>query len=82
MSNGFLYMVQVSNSIATIVDSFSLKDALEDGFFSDLTIRSSDSVSFPVHRTVLVSSSPKISYREWEILLAGFKATLVKPILE
>ena len=68
--------------MTTIIDRFSLKDALDDGFFSDLSIRSSDSTQFPVHRTVLASSSPNTSYREWEVLLSGFKATHVKVILE
>lgn len=83
-SNGEMVFIidKVSTGIATIVDNFSLKDALEDGFFSDLTVHSSDGVSFPVHRTVLVSSSPRGSYREWEVLLSGFKATLIKTILE
>ena len=65
-----------------MVDNFSLKDALDDGFFSDLTIRSSDNVTFAAHRTVLASSSPRVSYREWEVVLSGFKAPVVKAILE
>lgn len=64
------------------MDSFSLKDALDDGFFSDLTIHSLDGVSFPVHRIILVCSSSKLSYREWEILLSAFKASVVRVILE
>ena len=65
-----------------IVDSFSLKDALDDGFFSDLTIHSSDGCAFPVHRVVLACSSPKVTYREWEVTLSAFKSPLVKVILE
>ncbi len=65
-----------------VIDNFSLGNALEEGFFSDLTVRSSDGVAFPVHRIVLSSNSPKLSYREWEVLLSGFKAPLVKVILE
>lgn len=68
--------------MATIVDTFSLRDALDDGFFSDLTLHSSDSVPFVVHRTVLASCSSRVSYREWEMVLSSFKATLVKVILE
>ena len=82
MHNAHCDPVQVSNSAAVIMDNFSLKEALDDGFFSDLTVKSCDSVQFPVHRLVLASSSPKLSYRDWEILLSGFKAPLVRVILE
>lgn len=68
--------------MATIVDTFSLKDALEDGFFFDLSVHSCDGVSFAVHRTVLASCSPRVGYREWEVLLSSFKASLIKVILE
>ncbi len=74
--------LQVSNVTAVIIDKFSLKEAFDDGFFSDLTVRSCDAVSFPVHRIVLACSSPKLSYRDWEVLLSGFKASLVRVILE
>ena len=64
------------------VDRFSLKEALEDGFFSDLILRSCDGASFRVHRVVLSSSSCKMSYRDFEILASSMKAPLVRVILE
>ena len=59
-----------------------MKGALDEGFFSDLVVRSSDGVTFNVHRTVLNCSSPKMGYREWEVYLATLKASLLKVTLK
>ena len=67
---------------ATVDEGFSLKDALQEGYFSDLVVTSTDGQTFNIHRTVLACSSPQISYREWEMLLRTLKAPLLSAILK
>lgn len=69
-------------SMTVIVDNFSLRDALEESYFTDLSVNSSDGVFFPVHRVVLASSCRQIGYREWQVILASLKSPLVKVVLE
>ena len=63
-------------------EGFSLRDALQEGYFSDLIITSSDGQPFNVHRTVLASSSPNMTYREWEMILRTLKAPHLKAVLK
>jgi len=63
------------------VDHFSLEDALDEGFFSDLDVRSLDGQSFHVHRTVLACCCPGMRYRDWEVFLSQIKSTLVSAVL-
>ena len=67
---------------ATTDEGFSLKDALLEGYFSDLIITSTDSQSFNVHRTVLDCVSPQMTYREWEMFLRTLKGPLLSAVLK
>ena len=69
---------------ATFADGegFSLKGALQEGYFSDLLITSADGHPFKVHRTVLACSSSHMTYREWEIFLRTLKSPLLSVVLK
>lgn len=67
---------------ADMDEGFSLRDALQEGYFSDLVITSSDGQPFNVHRTVLSSCSPNMTYREWEMILRTLKASHVAAVLK
>ncbi len=72
---------QVKDVPEPLVGGFSLRDALEEGFFSDLSLRSADGQTFPCHRIVLASCSPGVSYREWEIFLSSLRSALLRAAL-
>ena len=72
---------QVKTTEDTNVDHFSLKDALDDGFFSDLVVKSSDGQKFPVHRAILACCCSGMKYRDWEIFLSKLGSTLVSAVL-
>lgn len=74
--------LQVKTAPAPEVEAFTMKEALDEKFFSDLTVRSSDGVTFNIHRTVLDCCSPNMGYREWEMYLSTLKATLLKVTLK
>lgn len=66
----------------TADERFSLRDALQEGYFSDLVIKSTDGQPFKVHRTVLACALPQMTYREWEIFLQTLKAPLLSAVLK
>lgn len=67
---------------ADVDEGFSLRDALQEGYFSDLVITSSDGQAFKVHRTVLACSSPNMTYREWEMMLRTLKSSHLSAVLK
>ena len=73
--------LKVKVSVATD-EGFSLKDALLEGYFSDLAITSTDGQTFNVHRTVLDCVSPNMTYREWEMFLRTLKGPLTSVVLK
>ena len=63
------------------VEGFTLQGALDEGYFTDLTVTSSDGSGFKVHRTVLGHTLPSMSCRDWEMFLATLKGGLVRVLL-
>ena len=72
---------QIKNPPEVALDGFTLKAALEESFFSDLVVRSSDGASFNVHRTVLGNCCPNMGYRDWEVLISSLKAPMAQIVL-
>ncbi len=63
------------------MEGFTLQGALDEGYFSDLTVTSSDGVEFKVHRTILSNSLPSMSSSDWHVLVASLKSHLVRIVL-
>ena len=61
------------------VEGFSLLEALDEGFFSDLVVKACDGSPFNVHRMVLGLCG--MSYRDWEIFISSLKPTTAKAVL-
>lgn len=61
--------------------NFSLLNALHQGFFSDLNIRSVDGQQFSAHRVILGVTCTGVRYREWEVLLSSVSSSALKAAL-
>ena len=61
---------------------FSLKAALEEGFFSDLAIRSAEGQQCCAHRAVLSYCCPGMKYQDWEAFLSSLPTHLLKAALQ
>ena len=62
-------------------EHFSLKVALEEGFFSDLTIRSAEGQQCCAHCAVLSCCCPGMKYQDWEVFLSSLPTHLLKAAL-
>ena len=89
VQNGMASFIQISifvilkmKGCSDMDEGFSLRDALQEGYFSDLVITSSDGQPFNVHRTVLASCCPNMTYREWEMILRTMKAQHLSAVLQ
>ena len=77
------FLVTLKMKVCSDMDEgFSLRDALQEGYFSDLVITSSDGQPFNVHRTVLASCCPNMTYREWEMVLRTMKPQHLSAVLQ
>ena len=65
-----------------VEEGFSLRDALQEGYFSDLVVTSTDGQPFNVHRTILACCSPQMTCREWEVFLQTLKAQHLSAVLK
>ncbi|GFG38681.1 hypothetical protein Cfor_08266 [Coptotermes formosanus] len=61
--------------------SFSLLPALEDGYFSDLSITASNSKQFPVHTCILRLSAPELDWSHQPPPLSGLPEDVLGTIL-
>ncbi|KAL5473037.1 hypothetical protein EMCRGX_G027477 [Ephydatia muelleri] len=60
---------------------FSLVDALDEGYFSDLKVHSSGGAERMVHKSVLSACCVGLSYRDWEMLLGSLSAEAFEAVL-
>lgn len=70
--------VQTKGQVEAFTDNYSLLPALEEGFFADLVVHSSEGQPFALHRTVLACCLPGVSCSDWERLLSGLSAPVLQ----
>lgn len=63
------------------MEGFTLQGALDEEYFTDLTVTSSEGSKFKVHRTILNQTLPDMSVSDWEALTATLPAALVRVVL-
>jgi hypothetical protein len=68
--------------VGTDTSHFSLLQALRDGYFSDLTLHSSQGQKFMVHRVILGAVCPGVKYRDWEMLLSDLPTETLSALLQ
>lgn len=61
--------------------AFSLMDALDEGYFSDLKVRSNGGVERMVHKSVLSVCCVGLTYRDWEMMLGSLNAEAFEAML-
>ena len=62
-------------------DYFSLRVAMDEAFFSDLTFSSSDGASLPAHQVVLEAAYPAMAVADWQRLFLSQPACLGRMLL-
>lgn len=62
-------------------DYFSLRVAMDEAFFSDLTLTSSDGAALQAHQAVLEAAYPTMAVADWQKLFLSQPARLGRTLL-